>query len=127
MVNDQHLGESLPFEHEITRMAQSRNELRLNLNTSSPGVAEVYLEVRAAAWLRNVHMEQVDSGHQIRGEVAGTCQAVLDLYVLAEGASVGHAAVHAGQSFTVPIESGPARPVRVELVNGAVVWYVVEL
>src|SRR5262249_59121781 len=104
---------------------------------------EVALEIRRPAFLRDVQVRARGPGGAIRlhvtGEVAGTAARPLDLYVLLDGATVAYAVVEAAQFFEVVSEALPAQrcqprgnrtgsghTVRVELVDGGVVWYTVE-
>jgi hypothetical protein len=111
---------AVPFEYEVTALRQPRNELQLE--TDAQNIAEVSLEVRCTAWLRNVQV----SGNRIHGEVIGVCDRPLDLYVLGESTRLAYASVTAGSAFDLSLDPDAAI-VRVELVNGGVVWYTIAL
>ncbi len=65
------------------------------------------------------------------GEVAGTAERPLDLYVVLDRSTVAYGTVEAhpeGRAFHLTAEGvrlaeGQPQDLRVELVNGAVVWY----
>jgi hypothetical protein len=123
-------------EYDVTRVIQRRNELFLEIERdcdSSEAVGDIALEIRRAAFLRNVAF-QVDKDQHLRvsGEVVGDADGELDLYVLADNRTVSYAKVAsapAGMRFEVRSDtavSSPMRECRVELVCGAVVWYRVD-
>jgi hypothetical protein len=139
-----HAG-SEAFEFEVTGLLQARNELVVEVEApGGPGGlwGEVALEVRCSAFLRGVRLEATVTGETARlhvaGEVVGTCERPLELYVLLDAATVLYTTVEAapeGRSFDVVSEElGAERlggrdrlhEVRVELVNGATAWYAVE-
>ena len=126
-----------PFEFEITRLLGSRNELTVDVEgTAERGglVGETALEVRCAAFLRDVRLWLDDGVLHGAGLVVGEAERPLDLYVLLDGATVAYAAVTAvpeGAPFHIiaekPYTPGERLPVaQVDLVNGAVVWYTME-
>jgi hypothetical protein len=95
---------------------QPRNELRI-VAEGSPG--EIALEIRATAYLTDV----VRDGSLVRGKVVGTAAGPLDLYLLTERTTVSEHSLTAseqGTAFAIEVV-GPVD--RVELVNGAVIWY----
>jgi hypothetical protein len=138
------------FEFEVTSLLHERNQLTVEVEASTENGGlwgEVALEVRCPAFLRAVRCwaafaaDAVDL--HVAGEVVGSSEGPLELYVLLDNATVLYttlAAASAGQPFHVVAESaahadhgqaagdGSARPheVRVELVKGAIVWYAVE-
>jgi hypothetical protein len=118
-----------PFEFDVTALLQGRNELTVELlepPIAGAGWGEVAMEVRATAYLRNVRAHRDGATLRVTGEVVGTCDRPLDLYVLADNKTVHYSTVAAraeGQSFTVTCDKAAVRQVRVELVNGASVWY----
>lgn len=137
------------FEFEMTGLVQARNELTVEVEapTDHGGLwGEVALEVRCPAFLRGVRPWTTVAGEtadlHVTGEVVGTCERPLELYVLLDASTVLYttvAATPAGQPFHVVAEKLPANrerssaeeptrlhTVRVELVNGAIVWYAVE-
>lgn len=139
-LNRQPLGRAVhgpyPLDYEVTALLQPRNELIVEVE--SPGGdgglwGEVALEIRATAYLRNVRIVSEAAKLSVAGEVVGVAEQPLDFYVLVNGATVHYstlAANEAGQPFAVVAEvpenlpPGPVE-VRVELVNGAVVWYAI--
>jgi len=118
------------FEVEVTHLLRARNMLEIHFDAAAAGsrIDEVFLEVRATAWLRDVEVRPREGGYEVTGEVAGTCDQPLDLYVLAGRATLAHTAVHAGNRFRMLTErqTNKDQALRVELVQGAVVWYVIE-
>jgi hypothetical protein len=131
-------GAAESFEIEVTDLLEARNELTLEV-TASGGHGglwgEVALEVRASAYLRGLRLWATRSEDaaqlHVAGQVAGVADRPLDLYALLHGSTVAYTTVTAGQPFLLDSEPlagdrwqrpGPAE-VRVELVNGGVVWY----
>ena len=143
-----HEGATGPFEFEVTRLLQARNELRVEVEapSGSGGLwGEVALEVRCTAYLQRVRLGGERAGQRARlhvaGAVAGACERPLDFYVLVDGATVYYSQMEAepaGKPFQIVTEEfspapdrggGTAKPshqVRVELVNGATVWHALE-
>jgi beta-galactosidase/beta-glucuronidase len=138
-----------PFEFEVTALLQVRNELQVEVEApaDSGGLwGDVALEIRRTAYLRPVRLWATRSGDladlHVAGEVVGTCARPLDLYVLLDNATVGYTTVNseaAGVPFHIVAEGltrdrwqprgeGAAglHEVRVELVDGATVWYRIE-
>jgi hypothetical protein len=136
-----------PFEFEITDLLQGRNELAVQIDAPEGrgGLwGEVALEVRCTAFLRAVQawgwFEDEIETLQVSGEVVGTSGRPLELYVLVDGATQHYAVVDPtpeGRTFQVkvccptsekPRADVPAgkHVVRVDLVSGAMLWYVVE-
>lgn len=137
-LNGQLLGQpdrtSEPFAFEITSLLRARNELVVEVEAASgdDGLwGEVALEIRCTAFLRAVLWQTIPEAGKTRlrvtGEVAGIAERPLDVYVLAAGRTVLHASVEAGQRFDlVSDEVDAIAPLRVELVNGGVVWDVID-
>jgi hypothetical protein len=129
-------GRAGPFEFEATELLRPRNELTVDVEADHPRAGlwgEVALEVRCAAFLRAVRAWTAPEGEarlHVGGKVVGRHDAPLELYVLRNNATVHYGTVLAspeGTPFLVSVEGTPAGgAVRVELVNGAVVWYAVE-
>jgi hypothetical protein len=134
-----------PFEFEITRLLGSRNELIVDVEGAAERgglCGETALEVRCAAYLRDVRLWLDGAVLHCAGMVMGEAERPLDLYVLLEGATAAYAAVTAapdGAPFHIIAEKPPvgARSgdrvstqrlplAQVDLVNGAVVWYTTE-
>jgi hypothetical protein len=132
-LNDQDLGRcERSCEFEITPLLNERNILEITLESTGIDTLvwdEVALEIRCSAFLRNVHARRNDAGELlVHGEVAGTCERPLDLYLLIDGVNAGYQAIEAGKSFrfvTQPMDQSPA--IRVELVDAATVWHTVEV
>jgi hypothetical protein len=134
-------GESLgrfggtgPFEFEVTPLLQERNELMVEVEAGGGDGGlwgEVALEVRCTAYLRDVRVRVGDErspGLHVTGEVVGTAERPLDLYVIRERSTVAYTTVEAapdGGPFHLVAEGATegASGVRVELVHGATVWY----
>jgi hypothetical protein len=141
-----HDGEAGPCDFEITPLLQPRNELVVEVDAPADDGGlwgEVALEVRRTAFLRSVRVWATGPGEasnlHVAGEVIGTCERPLDLYVLLDNATVAYTTVEAeptGREFHLTAEElGEERrqprgegmhEVRVELVDGATVWYRVE-
>jgi len=123
------------FEFDVTALLQQRNELVVEVEslTGDGGlVGEVALEVRCSAYLRRIRMSVEERQLHVCGELVGVCERPLDLYVLLDRATIGYTTLEAsveGRQFHLdsawPDDQDPAAPhlVRVELVNGAMVWY----
>ncbi len=127
-----------PFEFEVTRLLQARNELTIDVDGSAERGGpwgEVALEVRCTAYLRQLRFETKGHGEALRlharGEVVGFADRPLELYLLLDGRTVGYTPVTAtpeGQPFDLAsedLETSGAQPreVQIDLVNGASVWY----
>jgi hypothetical protein len=139
-------GPPAPFEFKVASLLQSRNELTVVVEASggNGGIwGEVALEVRCSAYLRGVRWRMSSAGDRpllhVSGEVVGIADRPLELYALIDGSTVLYSTVDptpAGQSFSLtsePIDliSRPGQAanehfIRIELVNGAVVWYGIE-
>jgi hypothetical protein len=121
-----------PAEFEITRWLNERNHLQVDVEGAGGECGlwgEVALEVRRMAFLRNV---RVTDGLRVSGEVVGTADGPLELYVIADRRTIAYATVHAGGPFEVAgsmvgLEDSthPTRPhlIRVDLVQGASIWH----
>src|SRR5205823_3390725 len=121
-----------------------RNELVIEVESATPDgglTGEVALEIRCAAYLRGVEAvaRPVDGrvALTVTGEVVGESARELDLYVLLNDRNVAYQTVVArpgGGPFDVRLDPYALIPelgtadnrVRVELVNGATVWYALE-
>lgn len=128
------------LEQDVTTLLLPRNELRLEMPAPAERVqpwSEVALEVRCLAFLRGMQVEVITVEGRleldVRGEVVGTADRPLDLYVLLDRYQAGYARVQArtaGEAFqlrcqNLPPEAVASRPLRVQidLVSGARVWY----
>jgi hypothetical protein len=140
-------SEGAGWEFDVTQRLQARNEVCVEVEV--PGAAgrpweEAALEVRRTAYLRGVRAWVKRTADNpilhLAGEAAGTSERSLDLYGLIDGSTVIYATIEPapeGRPFHLtsdrlpllgPREEGVHRPrqVRVELVDGGVVWYGVE-
>jgi hypothetical protein len=128
------------FEYLITPLLQPRNELVVEVEGPADGGlwGEVALEVRRTAFLRGVQVRpELRSGRrslEISGAVVGSAERPLELYAILDRSNVAYGLVEAaaeGKPFVLESETlstpitGTHR-VRVDLVDGAVVWYTVE-
>jgi hypothetical protein len=137
-------GTAGPFEFEITRLLQERNRLQVDIEaTGGDGGlwGEVALEVRCTAFLRGLRVWATVHGEMatlhVGGQVVGTAERLLDLYALLDNATVAYSLVEAapeGREFDVTSEALPperwqspdTHVVRVDLVNGAMIWHAEE-
>lgn len=135
-LNDHLLGRIVASsEFEVTSLLRRRNELIVEIEgTSEQGGlwGEVALEVRCAAYLRNLRSFSTLKGDsvdlRVSGQVVGTAERSLELYLLVDRSVVGYQVVTAtaeGQAFEFVVHDLPAAklPIQVDLVNGAIVWY----
>jgi hypothetical protein len=137
-VNGMPLGEQegLPCEIDVTALLQARNELVLDVDVPAERRGpwgEVSLEIRCTAFLRKVRvwMESMGGSAELHvaGEVAGSAEGKLELYVVCDRAVAAYAVVVPGEAFHLrepAPAAGQAVRARVDLVNGASVWYTVE-
>jgi hypothetical protein len=123
-------------EFDVTRLLQARNGLVVEVECTGPSAGlwgEVALEVRATAFLRQVRFGCVGPELHASGLVVGTAERPLELYLLIQNHCQTYQQVTAadsGQLFTITaplpeVAEKTLLPVRVELVHGATVWYVV--
>jgi hypothetical protein len=144
-LNDQllgrHEGASEPFEFEITPLLLPHNKLRVEVEGAAPDGGlwgEVALEVRCTAFLRGVRVWGTANDRVARlhasGEIVGSADRPLELYMLLDGSTVAYqtfAAQPAGAPFQLESEelsverwqSPGSHPARLDLVNGASMWY----
>jgi hypothetical protein len=123
-------------EFEVARMLQERNKLQVDIEGSGsdaglPG--EVALEVRRTAFLRNLRVS-INDELQVSGGVAGSADGPLEIHVVFDRKNVAYAVVEAGKEFhltgsTVGLEDSthPTHVVRIDLVQGASIWYRAEV
>jgi hypothetical protein len=134
-LNGQPLGawEDGAAEFQVTALLNPRNLLIVDVESQAPGGGlwgEVALEVRATAFLQDVAVRLTDGESPqlvATGQVAGSASRPLDLYLFAAGQFLAHTMVQAGQQFELaaaPVSDLTA--VRIELVDAATIWYVVE-
>jgi hypothetical protein len=145
-LNERFLGRfaeaAAPFELDVTSLLQVRNSLTVEVEAADDAGGlwgEVALEVRCLAFLRGVRWWTAGAGEGVRlhiaGEAVGASERPLELYVLLDHRTVCYGQVEptpAGKAFQVVAdavclgETAQPHEVRVELVNAATVWYVVE-
>jgi hypothetical protein len=145
-LNGQFLGRlpnaSEVSEFEVTSLLQPRDELTVEIEASeTPGLwEEVALEVRCPAFLRGVRgwvtLESDGARLQVTGQVVGTSEGPLELYVLLDGATILYTPIATsaeGQAFHLEQAKVQLRPAptehlaKVELVQAATAWYTVEI
>lgn len=129
LVRDRELGPS--FAVETTALLQARNELIVENDSAEAGIfqGEVAMEVRRTAYLDNVSITYRDNLLCVEGEVCGEATIPLELYAIAGRSTTAYATVKAGDSFKLrgePQTHDFPLTVRIDLVNGAVVWYTLE-
>jgi hypothetical protein len=125
-------------EVDVTQLLAERNELAVDVIDFAPerGLwGEVALEVRCSAYLRNVKVMWAGGEVVATGEVVGTADGPLELYLVADRSPAGYAKADPAWSvqpfaLRAPGINGEGEPVgrvKIELVQGAVVWYTVEM
>jgi hypothetical protein len=81
--------------------------------------------------LKNVRLCRDGDKLHVEGSVAGTCAGPLELYVLMGGHQASYQTISAGEAFDITVTEGGViergESLRVELVNVATVWHVVEI
>ena len=131
-----------PFEYDVTGLLREGNELLVDIEAPAGNgyLGDVALEVRCTAFLRGVRASPQWAagtvGLHIQGEAVGTCDRPLEIYVLLGGSTIAYRTIQPtplGQPFDIVSDEitadtwnrlkGQDREVRVDLVNGAVVWY----
>jgi hypothetical protein len=130
-----------PFEFEATALLRPRNELVVEVESATEwgGLSgEVALEVRCSAYLRGVRVWAAGSDLHVAGAVVGTADGLLELYVVLDRSTVAYeptSAAPQGRPFHLVApgalggRTGGAETVaqteivKVDLVNGASVWY----
>jgi hypothetical protein len=124
-------------EFEITSLLRPRNTLKIEVESTkimSGLVCDVALEVRASAFLRDVRFERQFDKLIARGVAIGKAPRLLELYLFAADRFLTYDRVQptpTGQPFTLTGDLGGQElpeplPVRVELIDAAVIWYIVE-
>ncbi len=128
------------FEFEVTALLERRNELVVELTSATVQgrpFGAVAMEIRCAAFLRALRawpsFEGENAYLHVSGEVGGSCDRPLELYVLLDGSTVIYAMLEAkaaGQEFHLISEAlEPARRQRqehilcIDLVNAASIWH----
>ena len=132
-LNNSELGTiAAAAEFEVTRLLQERNVLQVDIDGSGGDAGlhgEVALEVRRTAFLRNLSVALNDELY-VSGEVAGSTDGPLEIYVVLDRKNVAYTVVEAGKRFDLtasPVgledSTHPTHVVRVDLVQGASIWY----
>jgi hypothetical protein len=128
-------GTAGPVELEVTPLLQVRNDLAVEIEGKGGQAGlwgEVALEVRCTAFLRGVRWWTVPVGEAVQlhvvGELVGSSERPLEWYALLNGRTVSYTALEpapVGTPFHLVSDDLPGMPheVRIELVNGASVWY----
>ncbi len=117
------------FESDVTSRLRPRNELALRMANGGEAIGEVALEIRKTAYLRRVQAKATGPRIRVRGEVVGSAERPLELYVLLDAHTAHYAMIEPameGRAFEVVIE-GTGQQIRVELVDGASVWYAIDI
>jgi hypothetical protein len=124
------------FEYEVTSLLRERNELVVEVDGPAGGGVwgEVALEVRRTAFLRDVLLLP-EPGPRLRicGNVVGVAERPLELYAILDRSSVGYTTVEPlpeGRPFTLLADAlglEGKHSLRLDLVDGSVVWYTLEL
>jgi hypothetical protein len=116
-------------EFEVTHLLQERNELQVDIEGTGGDTGlhgEAALEVRRTAFLRNLRVSIMDVLH-VSGEVAGSAESPLEIYVVLDRKNVAYAAAEAGKEFHLTGSTtglnDSAHSVRVDLVQGASIWW----
>lgn len=121
------------FAFPITEALLERNELTIDVHVTGPDgglCGDVALEIRRRAWLTDLVAEPAGGGQlRISGAIRGEVDPPMDLYVMADGHSVGYQSCSSAGLFQIVTDAAdsPATEVRIELVGGAVVWHVSEI
>jgi hypothetical protein len=130
-LNGADLGQAGSDGFDVTARLLPRNEVAVTL-TVEPGQAppweEVCLEVRRTAYLRDVRVwVENDQTVHASGVVVGCAAGPVELYVVADRSPAAYTSLtplERGQPFHLcGAVAGPVAEVKVELVQGAVVWY----
>jgi hypothetical protein len=129
ILNGQTLGAAVPgdVEFDVTSHLGRRNQLEI-LMAVVPRQghlwAEVAMEIRCSAYLKDMQARWQGEHLYLTGKVAGVAEGPLELYVLVDGRHAAYDKVAAGASFTLAVPgTPPAQKVRVELVSVSTIWY----
>lgn len=126
------------FEAKITQLLRDRNELDIELQARSEAdglVGEAALEIRCAAYLRDLKAERIPGGViRVRGQLIGESPESLDLYVLCKGRNIGYRKLLpfvGHEEFEIVTDDATSIEkdaiLRVELIQGSVVWYAADV
>ncbi len=141
-LNDAPLGTASAqelWETDITDQLAARNRLKIVQPRDPRGWSDVFLEIRAIAYIQNLHVVRRDvstASAELRGIIRGPTGLSLDLYVLADRSCVARQTITLTDqttSFQLSLPAGSARTDaagcrwRVELVSGPTLWHVAEI
>jgi hypothetical protein len=123
------LGEGGEFD--VTALLKPRNELVVELDgpTTDGRWGDVAMEIRRTAFFRDVHFLFTDSRLLTEGKIVGTSERPLEVYVILDRSTVAYGVFQPGTSFQLtsePLTITGTPTVRVDLVDGATVWYTLE-
>src|SRR5262249_33855627 len=136
-LNGANLGEMEgAAELDVTDQLQARNSVVLEgaLEAGGRPWGEVALEVRCRAYLRGVRLVRREGRVHAVGEVVGSADGPLELYLIADRSPAAYATVK-GAGGAEPFDlcanavDGEGRAIeriKIDLVQGASVWYTVE-
>lgn len=128
-------------EFDVTALLRERNDLLVEIENPGPDDTwgEVALEVRCAAHLADVTVRARREGTTIsleaRGIIAGSSAGALELYMILDRGNVAYALARPGPFTLVatglapevwqqrPADAAPRPIVRIDLVQGASIWY----
>lgn len=127
------------WERDMTERLLPSNQLLIEQREGPLGWQDVFLEIRALAYLEQLTVIQSDVGSgdgEIRGTIRGPEGLSLELYVLAERHCLTHQTIRltaAATNFRIAVPFGERPPGsskpgwRVELVSGSIPWHVAEV
>ena len=127
--------ERIAREYDISDLLRPRNELRveMDIGQDSPVWEGAVIEVRALAFLDDLELVRTPTHVGLRGVVAGSIDSMLELYLVADRRPLGYATLAPGDEprfeLLVPVrhdDGSEVRNLRLDLVCGAVVWYIYE-
>jgi hypothetical protein len=132
-LNGERLGEcDDTTQWDVTARLAPRNELLVVTEASAGAPWDgVGLEVRRTAYLRGLRVWAEGDRVFASGEVVGSAEGLLDLYVVADRRTAAYLTVSASDEGTRFAATGECESVpqlvKVELVQGAVAWYTAEI
>lgn len=140
-LNEQQLGEwpdqSPHIEIDVTRQLRERNEIRIEIDSESPGggmSGDVALEIRGQAWLADLSADMHGRRLAIRGKLNGQADGPLDLYAIMGRFSVIQKQIETSagsrrfEFISEPLPPERIAPaVQIELVSGSNIWHAAEI
>lgn len=127
-------GVSANQEIDVTSLLKTHNQLEITLRAESDDCVlfgEVALEIRCQVFLRNVRAEWTGKKLTVTGQAVGQWPESLDLYIMPEGAETYFMSLRTADSttsFSANLDlDRPGESIRIELVEGASVWFRVDL